>query len=78
MANADDFAKVKNLITVKQLIEALNKLNPDAEVYVGAQGYSNYNADTGDYWSDNIGVNIVKANNGGIIIRDNCMVEGEE
>ena len=67
------------MTTVKQLIEALKKCDPDAEVYIGAQGYSNYNADNQTYWSDSVGVNLVKASNGnGIIIRDNCIVEGED
>lgn len=63
---------------VRDLIEALKQFDGDAEVYVGAQGYSNYNPDYQTYWNDQMGVNIVKADNGnGIIIRDNCMVEGE-
>ena len=67
------------MITVRQLIEKLKQCDPDAEVYVGAQGYSNYNADAETYWSDAVGVNVVKASNGnGIIIRDDCRVEGED
>lgn len=65
------------IIKVKSLIEALSKENPDAEVYIGAQGYSNYDADRGDYWSDSVGVNVLHTLNGGVLIRDNCMVEGE-
>ena len=66
------------VITVKALIEALQKCDPDAEVYVGAQGYSNYSADRQTYWDDSVGVNVVKAASGnGIIIRDDCLIEGE-
>lgn len=70
---------MKKIIRVEQLIEALMQQDMNAEVYVGAQGVSNYDADAEDYRSDSVGVVVVKANNGGIIIRDpSNMVEGEE
>lgn len=59
---------------VKDLIDQLSKLNPDALVYVEAQGYHNYDIDTDGYKEDE--GTLIQTKNGKVFIcAENCYLE---
>ena len=54
---------------VKDLIAMLGKLNADAYVYVGCQGYSNRDSEDTELYVNEV------LNGKGILISDNCVYE---
>lgn len=59
-------------MTVKELMAELNRYDPNAKVYVACEGYTNYDADTSDYYESD--ETHLEVHEGRLYIADSCYI----